>query len=49
LPINNITATILLQSFYSPLDFAWDYPGEPVPERKQEAQLKQGVANRTAP
>jgi len=23
----------LLQSFYSSLDFVWDYPGEPVPAR----------------
>jgi len=22
-----------LQLFYDPLDFVWDYPGEPVPER----------------
>jgi len=25
----NITATIILR----PLDFVWDYPGDPVPER----------------
>jgi len=22
-----------LQPFYGPLDYVWDYPGEPVPER----------------
>jgi len=26
-------ATLLLQPFYGPLDFVWDYPGELVPER----------------
>jgi len=32
---NKLTGLIqqLLQPFYGSLDFAWDYPGEPVPER----------------
>jgi len=40
LPNNNKTATtitllllLLLQPFYGPLDFVWDYPGEPAPVR----------------
>ena len=32
------TATVLiLQSFYSSLDFVRDYPGEPVPERQNQS------------
>jgi len=27
------TTTTLLQPFYGPLDFVWDYSGEPAPER----------------
>jgi len=27
------TTTTTLQPFYGSLDFVWDYPGEPVPER----------------
>ena len=24
---------LMLQPFYGPLDFVWDYPSEPVPEK----------------
>jgi len=31
--VANSFTDLLLQPFYGPLDFVWDYPDEPVPER----------------